>query len=159
MAKRIPRKKTVAKPAKTIIISDMKTCNKCGIEKEEDQFEFSYWKGKRRKKRPTCKQCRNLQRNKLDSRHGLGLKSIVLRRYGLTIDDYIVMSRAQNDKCFICGKINEFGPWNKKLVVDHCHKTGKVRKLLCDKCNKGLGQFNDDPELLSKAIKYLVDHI
>lgn len=45
-----------------------------------------------------------------------------------------------------------------KLVVDHCHASGKIRGLLCDLCNRGIGHFNDSVELLYKAIKYLELH-
>lgn len=43
----------------------------------------------------------------------------------------------------------------KRLAVDHCHKTKKIRGLLCDNCNKGLGLFKDKPELLNSASEYL----
>lgn len=125
----------------------MKFCKLCKENKPLARFE---------RFRHQCKDCRNLKRNQLESRRGDGLRFRNLKRqYGLTPDDYIKMSTEQDNKCYICGEVNKFGPWRDKLVVDHCHETGKVRKLLCDKCNKGLGQFNDDPRLLEKAANYL----
>jgi hypothetical protein len=62
------------------------------------------------------------------------------------------MFDAQQGCCAICGDAPE------KLVIDHCHRKGSVRKLLCGGCNTGLGMFQDDPERLSKAIQYLTEH-
>ncbi len=70
------------------------------------------------------------------------------KKYGITIEDYNEMVEKQGGKCLICGK--EF-----KLVVDHNHKTGCVRGLLCPNCNFGIGFLQDDVELLQKAINYL----
>lgn len=50
--------------------------------------------------------------------------------------------------CDLCGEV---GP----LHVDHCHKTGAVRGVLCHLCNTGLGSFRDSPTLLARAINYL----
>ena len=55
------------------------------------------------------------------------------------------------NKCQICGKSQT----GRQLNIDHCHKTNKVRGLLCDSCNLGIGHFNDDLSLLLSAIKYL----
>jgi hypothetical protein len=83
-----------------------------------------------------------------DKRYGEDLK----KHYGITLEDYNEMFSAQDGKCAICSG----GPnGEKRLCVDHCHSTGKVRGLLCDKCNVGLGRFNDDLALLEKAIEYL----
>ena len=60
------------------------------------------------------------------------------------------MLEHQNECCLICNKNDE-----KALCVDHCHKTGKVRGLLCNKCNKALGLFNDNIELIKVAASYL----
>ena len=77
----------------------------------------------------------------------------ILRRYGLTIDDYNRMLAAQDGKCKICRKTC---PTGRRLSVDHCHKTNRVRGLLCDPCNRGLGSFRDEPERLIAAANYLM---
>jgi hypothetical protein len=73
------------------------------------------------------------------------------RRYGLTIDQYRVLLDRQGGKCAICGG-NENG---RRFAVDHCHDTGRIRGLLCMKCNTGIGKLRDSVDLLRKAIAYL----
>jgi len=77
-------------------------------------------------------------------------KSHLLNKYNLTIDDYNKLLLQQNKVCAICGKKSY-----RNLCVDHDHKTGKIRALLCDLCNTGLGKFKDNIELLEKASIYL----
>jgi len=74
--------------------------------------------------------------------------------YGLTTENYEQLYLKLNGKCAICGK-PEQRKSSSHLCVDHCHKTGKIRGLLCHKCNSGIGKLNDDVELLKKAISYL----
>ena len=62
----------------------------------------------------------------------------------------IEFSLKQNHACAICGRVMK-----DKLFLDHCHKSGKLRGLLCCTCNSGLGMFKDNPELLDNAIRYL----
>lgn len=78
-------------------------------------------------------------------------KKVVSKRYGISIEDYDLLVLKQGGSCKICGVVGD--PY--KLFVDHDHKTGRVRGLLCGKCNFGIGQFNDDPQLLSRAAEYL----
>jgi Recombination endonuclease VII len=79
-----------------------------------------------------------------------------LRKYGINSQQYDVMFKNQNGMCAICGR----PPKNRRLNVDHCHKTGRIRGLLCWRCNRGLGFFwNDDPVLMKKAIEYLTKGI
>lgn len=75
------------------------------------------------------------------------------RDYGLSQEDYHAMITKQNNRCAICDKAGGFGL--EKLVIDHCHKSGKVRGLLCRLCNTSLGGFRDDEELLMNAVYYL----
>jgi len=70
------------------------------------------------------------------------------RKYGITIKDFEKMHKSQKGKCLSC-RISG------KLVIDHNHKTGKVRGLLCRSCNQGLGMFQDSIFRLKKAIIYL----
>ncbi|MFM7009119.1 MAG: endonuclease VII domain-containing protein [Betaproteobacteria bacterium] len=78
------------------------------------------------------------------------VKSKILQtRYGISLEERNAMEVTQSGKCLICNEIP------KRLVVDHCHTSGKVRGLLCDHCNTGLGRFKDSPELLMAAIRYL----
>ncbi len=83
-------------------------------------------------------------------------KDRALRRtYGITLKQYNAMLEAQNYQCGICATKHVEGSRSSVLHVDHCHNTGVVRSLLCSNCNKGLGCFKDDPELLRKAMNYL----
>ncbi len=76
-----------------------------------------------------------------------------LKQYNITEDDYNDIFAAQNGKCLICGRHqSEIG---KSLHIDHCHKTGKVRGLLCSNCNTAIGLLQDDIENLKCAIMYL----
>lgn len=72
-----------------------------------------------------------------------------LKSYGLSVEKYNEMYKEQNGLCLICEIPSE------KLFVDHDHKKGDVRGLLCRNCNSGLGFFLDTPNILVSAIKYL----
>ncbi len=75
------------------------------------------------------------------------------RIFGITLFDYNEILKKQNNCCYICYKHkNEF---NKRLAVDHDHKTGEVRGLLCMRCNSSLGGFEDNVDFLKRAIEYL----
>jgi hypothetical protein len=68
-----------------------------------------------------------------------------------THEDFESINEAQNGKCRMCGELNG----NRSLCVDHDHKTGLFRGLLCTPCNQGLGCFKDNPDLLERAKRYL----
>jgi hypothetical protein len=72
------------------------------------------------------------------------------RKYGISEDEFCRLVNQQNNCCGICSKKFDYTP-----SVDHCHRTGEIRGILCNRCNTGLGQFSDSPELLENAIKYL----
>jgi hypothetical protein len=72
-------------------------------------------------------------------------------KYGITLNVYLDMAKQQNNACKICNKIQQ----DRKLCIDHCHVTGNIRGLLCDKCNKGLGSFEDNELSLKNAVTYL----
>lgn len=70
----------------------------------------------------------------------------------MTLEDFFNLKEKQNSCCAICNtKLAE----NKDIHVDHCHTTGMVRGLLCRGCNLGLGNFFDNIQALTEAIKYL----
>jgi hypothetical protein len=75
------------------------------------------------------------------------------KTFGITIEEYNLMLVDQNNSCYLC-KTNK-DQLKRNLAVDHCHKTGKIRKLLCEKCNVGLGSFKENIETLTNAIIYL----
>ena len=76
-----------------------------------------------------------------------------MNKYGITIEQYNEIYNKQEGKCAVCGQHQD--SLKQKLAVDHDHKTGKVRGLLCNKCNRNLGSFNDDIIILARAIEYL----
>jgi hypothetical protein len=87
----------------------------------------------------------------------------IKRRFGLNKEQYQTLVERQNDVCALCGQKerikrsqHHFGP--NYLAVDHDHKTGKVRGLLCNQCNIGLGNFKENIQVLRKAAEYLEGH-
>lgn len=120
----------------------MKTCTKCKHPKPHADFNIDA-------SRPDGRQawCRACQRARARE-----------RRYGVGADEYARMLAAQDGKCAICGATERrVGPDGEvtTLCVDHDHKTGAVRALLCHGCNVALGQFDDDPERLEAAAAYV----
>lgn len=81
-------------------------------------------------------------------------KWILSSKFGISIDEYNNLLEIQNGVCAICKNFNK----EKNLAVDHDHETGKIRGLLCSRCNLGIGQFNDNIQLLSDAISYLENY-
>lgn len=137
----------------------MKTCTKCGESKP--LFDF-YKRETKDGRRADCISCFNLRSKKRwenktkEERDTINRKTRLKYYYGLSVDEYEQMLAAQDNKCYICG--TEEGYNGKKLYVDHCHSSSKVRKLLCQHCNSGLGMFRDNPELLIKAAEYVKQH-
>lgn len=82
-----------------------------------------------------------------------------LRRYGITAEDYAAMLVKQNGVCAICRRPERHRHYLtgnvRPLVVDHCHRTGRVRGLLCSLCNRAIALFDDDPLRLHAAASYL----
>lgn len=76
--------------------------------------------------------------------------------FGISLIQYNLMLTEQGNACKICGIDQAF--CNRKLAVDHNHQTGEIRGLLCGKCNLGIGNLNDDPNLILKAANYLMEH-
>lgn len=81
------------------------------------------------------------------------------KSHGIDANEYDKMLLDQGGVCAICGKLNTAKDHRtglpRRLAVDHCHITGRLRKLLCQHCNQGLGNFKDDPQLLRAAADYL----
>jgi hypothetical protein len=96
-----------------------------------------------------CLPCHNARGNETRQRlYGGSREYHLRRRYGITGSDFDEMLAAQQGRCAICGAP---GPQH----VDHDHRNGWVRGILCFNCNGGLGQFKDDPKLLAGAYTYL----
>jgi hypothetical protein len=142
----------------------VKRCRTCGLEKPLEMFsphprcELGRY--------PECKECRNAwarakyardperilagQREARRRRPKQKMQEWArLRKYGLSREAFQEMVDAQDRRCAICGTTPDV------LVVDHCHKTGVTRGLLCRWCNVGLGMFRDDPAALEQAHSYL----
>ena len=138
-----------------------KLCWACKETKSPDQF----WRNQ-----AACKTCgtakakawaaanRALLANRRRDKRKANLehhKDIVRRcLYGIEPEAYQTLRKKQNDLCAVCGEA-EIG---RALAIDHDHKTGKIRGLLCKGCNRGLGYFRDRSDLLDKAKEYLNAH-
>jgi hypothetical protein len=90
-----------------------------------------------------------------------GQRNQQMKKYGITIEKYNEMFKAQNGVCAICEQPEKVKDGKTKLIrplcVDHCHNTNKIRGLLYSACNMGIGNLNHDVKLLNKAAIYCSD--
>lgn len=130
---------------------DESHCARCGMFKPVSEFHS---RGLTKRGLPLyvayCKPCTVLrQQERPDYAHRAKAK-----KYGLTEQCYTLMLDAQGGVCAIC----KAPPGKRRLAIDHCHTTGKVRGLLCGPCNVSLGAFRDNPRTLLEAAKYLLKY-
>lgn len=132
---------------------EIKICTKCKKELPFTTENFHRNKNARSGLKNECKNCtnergRDYRRNNKEKMKDLNLR----RRFNITLEEYNELLEKQNSVCAICNGDNN----KKTLVVDHDHNTNKIRGLLCDNCNTGLGLFKESRWALNKAIQYLV---
>ena len=162
----------------------MNLCLKCGAKKHHTEFDADAsratgcassckackakynkkrWKRIRKKELVRLKKYRDEHRDELNQycrdwrkkNPRYALAADLKECYGMTIEEYEQRVDDQKGCCAICRK----PPKNqRRLHVDHCHKTGKVRKLLCTRCNTSLGMMQDNVQNLQNAIIYLQEH-
>ena len=124
----------------------LKECTRCGMIKPVDEH------GKSAK----CKRCETFirdQQKKIQAEKDPEFKlRLKLKPYNYTPEEYVKLEELANNKCQLCGK--EFKD-DKDKHLDHCHKSKKVRGLLCTECNLGLGLFEDSIVNLKRAMEYL----
>lgn len=114
------------------------------------ECERSYGAERQRKHMATWDETRREKHRKMN-------RSVCLRRYhGITLDDFEAMERDQEGRCAICKKPRQKGDRN--LNVDHDHSTMRIRGLLCDPCNRGIGLLKESEEIMKSAIEYLLFH-
>lgn len=118
--------------------------------KEKAKIRNAKYRQRRKEYKKTLKGRQAERRWRVKYQAKQEVKDRLVHRYGITVDQYKEMLEKQKNLCAICKKSKE-----EKLSVDHCHKTKKVRGLLCGSCNRGLGMFMDDIDLLRNAIEYL----
>lgn len=138
----------------------MKMCSKCKLEKTNSEFYKASWCSDGL--RPDCKQCNikksSIRQKKRRKTNPETFRNTALKaKYGVSLEQYRIKLAAQGNVCKICGSSNP-GASKKLFSVDHNHKTGQIRGILCHGCNAGLGMFREDPISLQNAIKYLKDY-
>lgn len=129
------------------VTAESKVCARCGKD-----YPITYYYKKKSSLdgyERQCKACKNRQVAAAPSRKSKNRKFVWIKwRYGITEQEWLALLDKQGGHCACCTQ-------TKDLVVDHCHTTGKVRGLLCPRCNHGLGHFLDNKQTLQNAITYL----
>lgn len=131
-----------------------KICTKCLENKPITDFPF---RDKRfnSKRKAYCKLCKQKHYKSRRKKNDVNYR---FKKFGFTHEDYLELLESQDHKCAICGK-SANTEYHKNFNIDHDHETGKVRGLLCNGCNTGLGLLKDSISNLQSAILYLSPHV
>ena len=141
-----------------------KECSLCGVIKTHVLFHKDKNNKRGRGLAYYCKECAN-KKGRLWHEENKNKPIVIASRrnrylkftYGITAEDYAVLTATQENKCAICGV--EFHDKPKSFIhTDHCHDSGKIRGILCTNCNRGIGHFQESKQFLTKAIEYLNEH-
>lgn len=99
---------------------------------------------------PQCKSCRRRYRSKEDPRVS---KDRMMRwKFGISLDEFEEMIKEQEGRCAACGDLPSSG---KVLHLDHCHKTGRIRRPICGNCNTALGLLKESPKKIHGLLAYI----
>jgi len=137
----------------------LKVCRICKKEKALSEYYKAF--SNKDKHCNTCKKCKTKldgeyrKRSKTPEKKAYERAMHIRRKFGISVEEYQKLEKTQ-DTCAICSNLF-IDTFDKQL--DHCHSTGKIRKFLCQKCNKALGLFNDDTKILTSALNYLKENI
>lgn len=152
--------------------STYKFCPRCKETKLRTKFKLRNQRNKSgyRMSESYCEPCKREYSNERQKKYikahpehrerirQINRKAQFKKKYGLALETYNIMEKEQGGVCAICSRCEM--PKNKKyLFVDHSHKTGEVRGLLCMHCNNMLGHAKDNPNILKNAIYYLTKKI
>lgn len=139
-------------------MTNARVCLRCRTEKPvSEYYEVRKDGNGGRKVCKTCLRAANAEWRKENQMHRKEKlkRGRLMRGFGMTLERFNEMLVEQGHKCSICG--SNF-PDGAKINVDHDHNTGVVRELLCNKCNLGLGCFDDDVSLFYRATLYIDRH-
>lgn len=140
-----------------------KVCRRCGATKPVEEFSRSRMGVRGPVYRSECKPCntalvRQWQRENVEKTER-NSRSQNLKPYGLTLEEYNERLAEQGGVCAIClaPERDSHGRTGRvfSLAVDHDHSTGRIRGLLCQRCNRAIGLLNDDAERIRRAASYL----
>jgi hypothetical protein len=126
-----------------------------GHGKCQECYDHEYVRRPDRRIRDREKAAEWRERNRDRARY-LDFRKHVVRKYGITMEQYEQFVAEHDNRCAICGSRQSRG--HERLCVDHCHDTGEIRGLLCHRCNTAIGLFLSDHSLLEAAAFYLDRH-
>ena len=151
---------------------DWKICNVCGLRKHRSEYRTRK-RGNETLSEAVCKECEHEKQREYRNRPGVKERTRLASKkrraemgkegkanehlqkaYGISLSDKKEMLAKNKNKCPICSTSTPEMFW----TVDHCHRTGKIRDVICDRCNKMLGLSRDNPETLLAAYRYVLKH-
>lgn len=151
--KRVRTKKQIALD----IEEQAKQCRNCDERKPFSEYTTSKLRSDGR--HSVCKKCCQDYHQEWRDENPSKIREQTLRnRYGIDQSIFDSMLEQQQHRCAVCGSMDAQRKDLDKLVIDHCHESGKVRGLLCHNCNAGLGHFKDNPQWLMSAVRYLTSY-